>query len=608
MAVAVLALFFQYAAANPLGNTVNNLLLPTSLDLFTTTPSAAFPSSLASTPVPDVFKAWAQFCNDDNCSEDCGQWVDLSNSGCLNEAGRRSFRTKTDGDEIDVGLVYSPAESCPCQTRCDFVYDYRTSTCHVLNDTLAPSTLSYRFINFGNPVHVCSEGNNCPATDDTLEDLTTTSVDLLTPAPYAPSDSSSSTVAQPENDYTNWAQFCNDEDCSDGCGEWVDMANPGCLNEAGRKSFRTKSNGPNIAGGLVYSPAASCPCQTMCDPINEQGGWGSCHVLNGTFAASTFSYRWIAIQDCPGQVLGGADDNCPATKLDSTLDNRTTTDNIPELAIALPPVPHSKGNKRYDAAWARFCDDDACSSGCGQWVSVSNEGCMSESGRNSVQIKPNEEKIEAKLVYSPDYDCGCQVGCDVFMEGLMTGECQILNQTLASGTHSYRFIDMQVDDEACGANDCSVSNLDPPDMPIIGLDPPDTPIIDGSMDTTELVDHPTNTTNTPGPDTGLSAWGRFCDDTDCSVNCGEWVDLSNTGCLHDERGRKSIRSKANGLPPIAGVVYSPDDACGCQTECDDFSQEGCWVLNQTLAATTGSYRFINAKAFGSCDGSEDNCH
>lgn len=33
-----------------------------------------------------------------------------------------------------------------------------------------------------------------------------------------------------------WAYFCNDEHCSEGCGISVDMSNPGCLGEIGRKS------------------------------------------------------------------------------------------------------------------------------------------------------------------------------------------------------------------------------------------------------------------------------------------------------------------------------------------------------------------------------------
>jgi hypothetical protein len=37
---------------------------------------------------------------------------------------------------------------------------------------------------------------------------------------------------------TTYAQFCNDDSCTDGCGESVSVDNPGCLNESGRRSIK----------------------------------------------------------------------------------------------------------------------------------------------------------------------------------------------------------------------------------------------------------------------------------------------------------------------------------------------------------------------------------
>ncbi|KAI2619512.1 hypothetical protein GGS26DRAFT_601975 [Hypomontagnella submonticulosa] len=67
-----------------------------------------------------------------------------------------------------------------------------------------------------------------------------------------------------EADY--WAQFCNDSGCSQGCGESVQVSNPGCLNESGRKSilFHGTSGGDYA---LVVSPSGNCPCQNACESV-----------------------------------------------------------------------------------------------------------------------------------------------------------------------------------------------------------------------------------------------------------------------------------------------------------------------------------------------------
>ncbi|CAN8097300.1 unnamed protein product [Discula destructiva] len=107
----------------------------------------------------------------------------------------------------------------------------------------------------------------------------------------------------------------------------------------------------------------------------------------------------------------------------------------------------------------------------------------------------------------------------------------------------------------------------------------------------------------------FTAWAQFCDDTDCSVDCGEWIDMTNSGCVN-ERGRQSIHVKTNGPNPMVGLVYSPGQDCNCQTECDDFDSAfpDCWHLNTTRSAESLSYRFIGWGSYdgagGQCDGSE----
>ncbi|KAJ4386885.1 hypothetical protein N0V93_009784 [Gnomoniopsis smithogilvyi] len=101
------------------------------------------------------------------------------------------------------------------------------------------------------------------------------------------------TTANSPDSFKSWASFCNDYDCSEGCGEWVDITNTGCLAENYRRSIKFKSDyGPDVRGGLVYSPGNSCSCQRECDAFYFPNGEG-CLVLNTTINYETFSYRLI---------------------------------------------------------------------------------------------------------------------------------------------------------------------------------------------------------------------------------------------------------------------------------------------------------------------------
>lgn len=107
-------------------------------------------TSLVPTPEDGRAGVWAQFCNDNACSQGCGQSVDLSNPGCLNQSGRKSIRFHGSGGG-DHSLVVSPGSDCPCQSTCATVPS--GSECWDISDY--SDALSFRFIGGG------CDPNNC---------------------------------------------------------------------------------------------------------------------------------------------------------------------------------------------------------------------------------------------------------------------------------------------------------------------------------------------------------------------------------------------------------------------------------------------------------------
>ncbi|KAI2620624.1 hypothetical protein GGS26DRAFT_594725 [Hypomontagnella submonticulosa] len=106
--------------------------------------------------------AWAQFCSDDNCSENCGISVDISNPACLaGEAGRKSIALHGTGF-LGAYLVHSPDNHCGCQIDCTKIPGAGAPTC--INISGKATSESYRFQlttcyeNAGGP----GIGNNCP--------------------------------------------------------------------------------------------------------------------------------------------------------------------------------------------------------------------------------------------------------------------------------------------------------------------------------------------------------------------------------------------------------------------------------------------------------------
>lgn len=75
----------------------------------TASPAADVSTAFTTAQVDGPITAWGQLCNDLTC-DNCGDWVDLSNSDCLQgEVGRSAVNIKTGGLDPFVALVVS----CP---------------------------------------------------------------------------------------------------------------------------------------------------------------------------------------------------------------------------------------------------------------------------------------------------------------------------------------------------------------------------------------------------------------------------------------------------------------------------------------------------------------
>jgi hypothetical protein len=105
-------------------------------------------------------------------------------------------------------------------------------------------------------------------------------------------------------DITSWVRFCDDDDCSENCGTWVAVTNPGCLAQHGRRSLFHKGQDTMVYPyALVVSPPgdSSCSCQWHC-VTGFGGSLDECHTL-GEFQKGD-SYRFIRggcpDPDCPG--------------------------------------------------------------------------------------------------------------------------------------------------------------------------------------------------------------------------------------------------------------------------------------------------------------------
>lgn len=91
-----------------------------------------------------------------------------------------------------------------------------------------------------------------------------------------------------------YATFYNDNACTQGAGQAVDITNPGCLaNEYGRNSIYFQSGFYAPQTALLWSPGNTCDCQNNCVQVSDLPGWGSdgfCYNMNGNPFATSFRF------------------------------------------------------------------------------------------------------------------------------------------------------------------------------------------------------------------------------------------------------------------------------------------------------------------------------
>lgn len=91
----------------------------------------------------NITSGWATFYDDEHCTLNPGIAVSMTNPGCLNENGRRSFHThKTDHRMYQ--LIVSPTRDCPCQSSCRIYYGPADGPCVTLDGDMIGR--SYRWL------------------------------------------------------------------------------------------------------------------------------------------------------------------------------------------------------------------------------------------------------------------------------------------------------------------------------------------------------------------------------------------------------------------------------------------------------------------------------
>ncbi|KAL4917804.1 hypothetical protein BDW62DRAFT_201360 [Aspergillus aurantiobrunneus] len=116
---------------------------------------------------PSSADYWAKFCSDEDCN-DCGQNVNMKNTGCLKQTGRKSVYITSNGfaEADNPGKLYrllsTPNDQCSCQSQCKNFAMSSTSTneCIRLVDEGGKDmddALSFRFV----PKGLCKDGYNC---------------------------------------------------------------------------------------------------------------------------------------------------------------------------------------------------------------------------------------------------------------------------------------------------------------------------------------------------------------------------------------------------------------------------------------------------------------
>ncbi|OTA99778.1 hypothetical protein M426DRAFT_27175 [Hypoxylon sp. CI-4A] len=104
-------------------------------------------------------------------------------------------------------------------------------------------------------------------------------------------------------------------------------------------------------------------------------------------------------------------------------------------------------------------------------------------------------------------------------------------------------------------------------------------------------------------------WARFCDDEQCTQNCGQSVSVDNPGCLGREWGRRSVALHGEDFIG-AYLVHSPDEGCGCQNDCTAVAGMGtptCVDISQKAAARSYRFQLTTCKEIEGGSGIGNNC-
>lgn len=113
-------------------------------------------------------------------------------------------------------------------------------------------------------------------------------------------------------------------------------------------------------------------------------------------------------------------------------------------------LAHPTNTTHHDGFWARFYDDDSCTTNGGISVSLTNPGCLNEAGRGSMKIHGHGFNL-FYLISSPTNDCPCQSHC-MLLHGRQTFECiKLRDRTRGS---SYRFVAREIASSRCPSNQC----------------------------------------------------------------------------------------------------------------------------------------------------------
>lgn len=203
---------------------------------------------------------------------------------------------------------------------------------------------------------------------------------------------------------------------------------------------------------------------------------------------------------------------------------------------------------------------------CGEGVATNNPGCLQESGRQSLKNTEGDGSLYFPILigYS-DSNCATEVGCNSVGEG---GSEQNIDFTV---NQAFKW--------ALGANSFQFISGSPPTCPN-GCT--------GSCGSTirSRIEDPSYEKPAPeareAPAASLEerqdgADFQFCDDTACSVNCGNWIEPNSAGCATGESGRQSVLFKGTGSSTWQVGAYDNGDCSGAPVT-TVAAKQGCTVL------------------------------